>query len=52
MTSSSRVKKQARNAPSIETDGELPVGDEEAIFKYYGFTYQPGAGGERWLARR
>ena len=26
--------------------------DEEAIFKYYGFTYQPGAGGERRLARR
>jgi hypothetical protein len=45
-------KKQVQNAPSIGTDGELPVGDEEAIFKHYGFTYQPGAGGERQLARR
>ena len=45
-------KKQVQNAPSIETDGELPVDDEEAIFKHYGFTYQQGAGGERRLARR
>jgi PRC-barrel domain protein len=45
-------KKQVQNAPSIGTDGELPMGDEEAIFKHYGFAYQPGAGGERRLARR
>jgi hypothetical protein len=45
-------KKQAKVAPSIDTDGELPAGDEEAIFKHYGLTYQPGAGGERRLARR
>jgi hypothetical protein len=45
-------KKQVQDAPSIGTDGELPVGDEEAIFKHYGFVYQPGAGGERRLARR
>ena len=45
-------KKQVQDAPSIGTDGELPVGDEEAIFKHYCFTYQPGAGGERRLARR
>ena len=45
-------KKLVQDAPSIGTDGELPVGDEEAIFKHYGFTYQPGAGGERQLARR
>jgi hypothetical protein len=32
--------------------GELPAGDEEAIFKHYGLTYQPGANGERLLARR
>jgi hypothetical protein len=45
-------KKQVNKAPSIGTDGELPVGDEEAIFKHYGLTYEPGAGGERRLARR
>lgn len=45
-------RKLVRNAPSIGTDGELPAGDEEAIFAHYGLTYQAGAGGERRLARR
>jgi PRC-barrel domain len=45
-------KKQVKNAPSIGTDGELPAGDEEAVFKHYGLAYEPGAGGERRLARR
>jgi hypothetical protein len=45
-------KKQVRDAPSIDTDGELPAGDEEAIFKHYGLAYEPGASGERRLARR
>jgi hypothetical protein len=45
-------KKQVKDAPSIGTDGELPAGDEEAIFKHYGLAYQPGADGERQLARR
>jgi PRC-barrel domain len=45
-------KKLVKDAPSIDTDGELPVADEEAIFKHYGLTYQPGGGGERRLARR
>jgi hypothetical protein len=27
-------KKQVTNAPSIDTDGELPAGDEEAIFAH------------------
>jgi hypothetical protein len=45
-------KKQVKDAPSIGTDGELPAAGEEAIFKHYGLTYQPGAGGERRLARR
>jgi len=40
------------NAPSIGTDGELPAGDEEAIFKHDSLTYEPGASGERRLARR
>ena len=45
-------KKQVKDAPSIDTDGELPAADEEEIFKHYGLTYQPGGGGERRLARR
>jgi hypothetical protein len=45
-------RKQVKDAPSIDTDGELPAGDEEAIFQHYGLTYQTGAGGERRLARR
>jgi hypothetical protein len=47
-----RTKNQAKDAPSIDTDGILPAADEEAIFTHYGLTYQPGAGGERRLARR
>src|SRR5579864_2587885 len=35
-------KKQVKDAPSIETDGELMAADEEAVFKHYGLTYQPG----------
>jgi hypothetical protein len=46
------MKKQVKDAPSIGTDGELPAGDEEEIFRHYGMTYEPGAGGERRLARR
>jgi hypothetical protein len=45
-------KKQVKDAPSIGTDGELPAGDEEAVFKHYGLPYPPGADGERRLARR
>ena len=45
-------KRLVKDAPAIGTDGELPAGDEEAIFKHYGLTYQPGADGARLLARR
>lgn len=45
-------KKQVKDAPSIDTDGELPAKDEEAVFAHYGLTYATGAGGERRLARR
>jgi hypothetical protein len=45
-------KKQVKDAPSIGTDGELPAGDEEADIKHNGLAYEPGAGGERRLARR
>lgn len=45
-------RKLVKDAPSIDTDGELPADDEEAIFRHYGLAYQAGAGGERRLARR
>jgi hypothetical protein len=45
-------KKQVRQCPSIVTDGELPAGDEEAIFRHYGLAYEPGADGARLMARR
>jgi hypothetical protein len=45
-------RKLVRDAPSIGTEGELMAADEEAVFKHYGLTYQPGAGGERRLGRR
>ena len=45
-------RSQVKGAPSIDPDGELPVEDEESIFKHYNLEYQPGAGGERRLARR
>ena len=45
-------KKQVKDAPSIDTDGELLAADEGAVFSHYGLTYQPGANGERLLARR
>jgi hypothetical protein len=48
----SYARKQVKDAPSIDTDGELPAGDEEAIFKHYGLAYEPGTSGERRLARR
>ena len=44
-------KKQVKDAPSIDTDGVLPAGEEEAIFKHYGLAYEPGADGARLLAR-
>jgi hypothetical protein len=45
-------KKLVKDAPSIDTDGELPATGEEAVFSHYGLDYTPGAGGERRLARR
>jgi hypothetical protein len=43
---------EVRAAPSIGVDGELPAGDEPAVFEHYRLTYTPGSGGERRLARR
>lgn len=45
-------KKLVKDAPSIDTDGELPAADETTVFQHYELGYQPGAGGERRLARR
>lgn len=45
-------RKQIRNALRIDTDGELTATDEPGLFKHYGLAYQPGASGERRLARR
>lgn len=46
------AKALVKVAPSIGTDDVLPAEQEEGIFKHYGLPYQPGAGGERQLARR
>jgi hypothetical protein len=45
-------KKLVKDAPSIDTDGELPASEEAAVFTHYGLEYAPGSGGERRLARR
>lgn len=45
-------KKQAKDAPSIDTDGELTAEAEPAVFEHYGLNYQPGSSGERRLGRR
>jgi PRC-barrel domain len=45
-------KKQIKGAFQIDTDGELAAADEPGLFEHYGLAYQPGAGGERRLARR
>jgi hypothetical protein len=45
-------KKLVKQAPSIDTDGELLAGDEPKVFAHYGLAYTAGAGGERRLARR
>ncbi|GAA2436758.1 PRC-barrel domain-containing protein [Streptomyces mauvecolor] len=45
-------KALVKKCPAIGTDDVLPAEDEAAVFAHYGLTYQPGAGGERQLARR
>ncbi|MFF3755356.1 PRC-barrel domain-containing protein [Streptomyces sp. NPDC002018] len=41
-----------KKGPAIGTDDVLPAEDEAAVFAHYGLPYQPGANGERQLARR
>ncbi len=45
-------KKLIQDAPAIETDGGLLASEEASVFEHYGLPYQPGASGERRLARR
>jgi hypothetical protein len=45
-------KKAVKDAPTIETDGELTAREEPGVFEHYGLLYQPGATGERRLGRR
>lgn len=45
-------KKQVKDAFAIDTDGELAAEEEPGLFGHYGLAYQPGASGERRLARR
>ncbi|MFF7203505.1 MULTISPECIES: PRC-barrel domain-containing protein [unclassified Streptomyces] len=45
-------KSLVKDAPSIGTDDVLPAENEQGIFEHYELPYQPGAGGERQLARR
>ncbi len=46
------TRSQVKGAFTIDTDGELAAEDEPGLFEHYGLAYQPGASGERKLARR
>ncbi|WP_375433273.1 PRC-barrel domain-containing protein [uncultured Friedmanniella sp.] len=45
-------KKLAKDAPFIDTDGELDSAAEPGIYGHYGLSYERGPGGERRLGRR
>lgn len=45
-------KKTVKSAPSIDTDGELLMDDEPAVFDHYGLPADHSADGQRRLARR
>ncbi|KQO79608.1 MULTISPECIES: PRC-barrel domain-containing protein [unclassified Frigoribacterium] len=45
-------KKIVKDAPSIDTDGELEASREPALFEHYGLAYSVGSTGERRLGRR
>lgn len=46
------AKDQTKDAPAIDTDGELLAETEPDVYGHYGLPYARGAGGERRLARR
>jgi hypothetical protein len=45
-------KRVAKEAPFIDTDGQLDSSAEPGIYAHYGIPYVRGAGGERRLGRR
>lgn len=45
-------KSTVKDAPSIDTGGQLLAEQEGAVFAHYDIGYRPGSGGERRLARR
>ncbi len=45
-------KKIVKDAPTIDSDGELGAEDEAGLFAHYGLAYTPGLSGERRLGRR
>lgn len=45
-------KKLVKDAPSMDSDGELDAGDEPALFAHYNLAYSAGTSGERRLGRR
>ena len=45
-------KKTAKDAPAIDTDGELTPELEPDVYAHYGLVYERGASGERRLGRR
>ena len=45
-------KNQLKQAPSFDTDAELSLDDEAAIYGYYGVEYAPAGTGARRLAKR
>lgn len=45
-------RKTVRDAPTIDTDGELTSDLEPGLYAHYGLAYAPGANGERRLGRR
>ena len=46
------TKKVAKDAPAIDTDGQLESDAEAGIYAHYGLPYERGASGERRLGRR
>lgn len=45
-------KRLVKDAPSIDTDGELEAAQEPEIYAHYDLPYATGSGGERRLGRR
>lgn len=46
------AKALVKSSPAMGIDDVLPFEDEAAVFQHYELPYEPGAAGERQLARR